>query len=43
MTSAVTVHWRPVIFVAALFWFWYLAPVVVESRALVRVILLFQP
>jgi len=23
-----TLHWRPVIFAAALFWFWYLAPVI---------------
>jgi hypothetical protein len=41
--GSVRVHWRPVIFVTALFWFWYLAPAVVESRALARVILLFHP
>ena len=23
-----TLHWRPVIFAAALFWFWYLAPAI---------------
>jgi hypothetical protein len=23
-----TLHWRPVIFTAALFWFWYLAPAI---------------
>ena len=28
-----TLHWRPVIFVAAVFWFWYLAPVI-AARAL---------
>lgn len=22
----VTIHWRPLFFVVALFWFWYLAP-----------------
>lgn len=22
----VTIHWRPLLFVVALFWFWYLAP-----------------
>lgn len=22
----VTIHWRPVVFTGALFWFWYLAP-----------------
>jgi hypothetical protein len=28
-----TFHWRRVIFAAALFWFWYLAPAIAESRA----------
>lgn len=37
----VTFYWRPVVFAVALFWFWYLAPAVVESRTLARVILLF--
>jgi hypothetical protein len=34
------IHWRPVVFVSSLFWFWYLAPAVVESRALERVIVM---
>ena len=33
-----TFHWRPVVFAAALFWFWYLAPVMAESRAATAVI-----
>ena len=37
------IHWRPVVFVSSLFWFWYLAPAVVESRALERVIVLLVP
>jgi hypothetical protein len=24
-------HWRPVIFAASLFWFWYLAPAIAEA------------
>jgi len=28
-----TIHWRPVLFAAALFWFWYLAPAI-AARAL---------
>ena len=39
----VTIQWRPVIFVVAMFWFWYLAPAAVESRTLARVIELLQP
>jgi hypothetical protein len=31
-------HWRPVIFTAALFWCWYLAPAIAESRAATTVI-----
>ena len=31
-------HWRPVIFAAALFWFWYLAPAIAESHAATTVI-----
>lgn len=33
-----TFHWRPVIFTSALFWCWYLAPVIAESRAVTTVI-----
>lgn len=35
---SVTIQWRPLVFVVALFWFWYLAPAALESRTLVRVI-----
>jgi hypothetical protein len=38
----VTIQWRPLIFVVALFWFWYLAPAALESRALARVIHFLQ-
>jgi hypothetical protein len=31
-------HWKPVIFAAALFWFWYLAPAIAESHAATTVI-----
>jgi hypothetical protein len=41
--GSVIIRWRAVGFAAALFRFWYLAPAVVESRTLARVILLFQP
>ena len=41
--ESVTIRWRAVTFVAALFWFWYLAPAAVESRTLARVIELLQP
>jgi hypothetical protein len=39
----VTIQWRPLMFVVALFWFWYLAPAALESRTLVRVIQLVYP
>jgi hypothetical protein len=39
----VKMHWRALAFVGSLFWFWYLAPAVVESRALERVIVLLVP
>jgi len=41
--GSITLKWRPIVFTAAMFWFWYLAPAAVESRALARVILLLQP
>jgi hypothetical protein len=41
--GSVVIRWRAIGFAAALFWFWYLEPVVVESRTLARVIQLFQP
>lgn len=31
-------HWRPVLFVTAVFWCWYLAPAFAESRAVNSVI-----
>jgi len=31
-------HWRPVIFTSALFWCWYLAPSIAQSRAVTTVI-----
>jgi hypothetical protein len=37
-----TFHWRPVVFTAALFWFWYLAPAIGESRAATSVIKLVR-
>ncbi len=33
LLGTVTIRWRPVVFVAALFWFWYLAPVAAASLA----------
>jgi hypothetical protein len=33
-----TFHWRPVIFVTALFWIWYLTPAIAASHAATRVI-----
>lgn len=30
-------HWRPVIFVTALFWMWYLTPAIAASQAATRV------
>jgi hypothetical protein len=41
--GSVIIRWRAIGFAAALFWFWYLAPAALESRALVRVIRLLQP
>jgi hypothetical protein len=32
------VHWRPVVFCAAVFWFWYLTPGLADSPALGRVL-----
>jgi hypothetical protein len=32
-----TFHWRPVIFVTALFWIWYLTPAIAASHAATRV------
>jgi len=44
---AVTIHWRPLLFIVALFWFWYLTPTlaahVVESQVIARVMLLLAP
>jgi hypothetical protein len=31
-------HWRPVVFVTALFWIWYLTPAIAASHAATRVI-----
>jgi hypothetical protein len=33
-----TFHWRPVLFLTALFWLWYLTPTIAESHAATRVI-----
>lgn len=33
-----TFHWRPVIFLTALFWIWYLTPAIAASHAATRVI-----
>ena len=45
--TGVPIYWRPVLFVVALFWFWYLTPAwanqLVESRTLARVVHLFVP
>jgi len=43
LLGLVTIRWRPIIFCTALFWFWYLAPAALESRAMHKVILLLQP
>jgi hypothetical protein len=44
---AVPIYWRPVVFVVALFWFWYLTPAwaaqLAESQTLARVVHLFVP
>lgn len=39
----VAIAWRPVIFLVSLFWFWYLTPGVVESRALARMVQFLAP
>jgi hypothetical protein len=45
--ATVPIYWRPVVFVVALFWFWYLTPAwaeqLVESQAIARVVHLFVP
>jgi hypothetical protein len=43
LLGPVTIRWRPIVFCTALFWFWYLVPAALESRAAHRVILLLQP
>ena len=44
---SITIHWRPLIFIVALFWFWYLTPAwaahVVESPTIARVVNLLAP
>ena len=39
----ITKHWRPVIFVVALFWFWYFEPGVAQSAALARAFVFVYP
>jgi len=34
-------HWKRVVFASALFWFWYLTPVVAASEAATRLLQLF--
>jgi hypothetical protein len=45
--AGVPIYWRPVLFVVALFWFWYLTPAwanqLAESQTLARVVHLFVP
>jgi hypothetical protein len=36
-------HWKPLFFVVALFWCWYLAPSVLESRGLARFVVFLAP
>ena len=44
MTSLhITIHWRPVGFVVALFWFWYLGPIFAQSATLARVFAFVYP
>ena len=44
MTSLrITMHWRPIGFVVALFWFWYLGPIVAQSAALARALAFVYP
>lgn len=35
-------HWRRVVFASALFWFWYLTPVVAASETAARLLRLFS-
>jgi hypothetical protein len=35
----VAIRWRPVVFISALFWFWYLTPAIAESPLAARVLL----
>jgi hypothetical protein len=39
----ITMHWKPVFFIVAVFWLWYLAPSVVESHTVARVMVLLAP
>lgn len=39
----VVLHWRPVVFFGALFWFWYLTPAFAEHEAVTRVLVLLSP
>jgi len=41
--GSVTIRWRAIGFAGALFWFWYLAPAVVESRTLARMFAILRP
>ena len=34
----VVIRWRAIVFVTALFWFWYLAPAAAQSHTFARVI-----
>lgn len=44
MTSLrITMHWRPIGFVVALFWSWYLGPSVAQSAAFARVLAFVYP
>lgn len=36
--APVVLHWRPVVFGAAIFWFWYLTPALADSPALARML-----
>ena len=35
-------HWKRVVFASALFWFWYLTPVLASSDAAARIFRLFS-
>ena len=35
-------HWKRVVFASALFWFWYLTPVVAASETAARLLRLFS-